>query len=239
MTYKKSDKSGLYEPSYDLAPGNFGLLGVSGPPPAAAGGLAIDSVANSTYISSTSNEFTATINPAGTNRLLVAVLSINRSGVTVSSFVFGAAAMTLIGSASFGTRFHFFYRLINPNTGSATVTATVSDDSNGMMGVIAFTGAHQTTPAGTVASGTAITGTTVTCTVTSAAGEIVIGAVHTSPTIPTVGAGQTQRWSGVNDETNQFVNGSTEAGASSVTFSYTTGATIEEAIVAGVGIKPA
>ncbi|MGH9260916.1 MAG: hypothetical protein ACRD08_13630, partial [Acidimicrobiales bacterium] len=114
--------------------------------------------------------------------------------------------------------------LVNPPVGTANVTLTASASRNLSGGAMTFTGVHQTTPVGTPDSvGGQSNSTSVT--VSSATGEMVVDVVaqrdpSTMGTL-TVGPGQTERYRRDHTNTNMRIAGSTEAGAASVTMSWT------------------
>ena len=180
----------------------------------------------------------------GANRLLLVGVSIN-SGTTVSGITFGAQALTLVGAQNgqaTQTRVEI-WRLIAPNSGSATVTVTMSAAAVFGGGATSFADVDQGTPLGTFASAGNNT-TTPSITLASAAGELVfdtVGARGDATTL-TVGAGQTQQWNYATGSTPNDVigGGSTEPGAASVTMSWTEGSAVGRSWAIGaVPIKPA
>lgn len=160
----------------------------------------------------------------GTDRLLVVGCSINSgASASVSGVTYNGVSMTSAGAAPIdggNTEVSLWY-LVAPATGSNTIAITITGTISGISaGGVSFTGVHQTTPVGTYASATG-NSTTATVNVTSATNEMVVdvcGCFFTSTL--SVGAGQTQRF---NAQAGFVVTGagSTEAGASSVTMSWT------------------
>lgn len=160
---------------------------------------------------------------SGSNRVLFVKVSYYDSGDSVSGVTYNGVTMTAMPSSlvSNGQYFVVWYYLINPATGSNTVsvsfTGTVFDFGGSAVSV---TDADQTTAFGGVATATG-TSTTPSVNVSSASDELVIDGlsiVH-SGTL-SVGAGQTQR-------TNEICGGfikhgtSTEGGGATTTMSWT------------------
>lgn len=181
---------------------------------------------------------------SGSDRVLYALLEFDATAVTVSSVTYNGAALTSVGrvagAGSFGGVVEI-WRRIAPSTGANNIVANFSANTDIVGGGHSFTGADQTTPNGTFTSATG-TSTAPSVSITSASDEIVIdGVLHTHSTggTPTlsVGAGQTQRW---NATPSVWIvgGGSTEAGAGSVTMSWTASPSDPWAI-AGVSVKPA
>jgi len=150
-------------------------------------------------------------------------------------------AMTLIGSSGTTANEAFVevYRLIAPATGANNVTATRSGPGDGRMVMIcrSFTGVHQTTPEGTVATAY-LSAANPTVAVSSAVDELVVDFTTMRAGTPVVGAGQTQRANQVDANAINTSASSDEAGATSVTMSWTGGSGFDSCIV-GVPIKPA
>jgi len=177
---------------------------------------------------------------SGTNRVLVVGVSW-ASGQTVNSVTYAGTAMTSISSVSNGSnaRAQLFYLLESalPASGTSnTVLVTMSAAATEIVGgAVTFRGANQTTPVGSFASATG-SSSTPSVTVTSNTGETVIDTVEVrSATAMTVGASQTQRWQ---MQPSSFRGaGSTKAGASSVTMSWTSGSAAWA--IGAVAVKPA
>ncbi|HEX9895911.1 MAG TPA: hypothetical protein VGA78_18410, partial [Gemmatimonadales bacterium] len=183
---------------------------------------------------------------SGSNRLmLVGISFVNDRAETVTSVNYNGVALTSVGTAtSVDDARVEIWRLIAPPTGTYNVIITFSAPLRraATVGVMTFTGVHQTTPLGTFASATGQAPTTEpSVNVTSASGELVFDTVACeSCTSLTVGAGQTQRWNlqELSGAPATLGAGSTEAGAASVTMSWTRGSDDHWAIGA-VSIKPA
>mgnify|MGYP005608499671 FL=1 len=177
---------------------------------------------------------------AGSDRVLLVGISYYDSGDTVSAITYNSVAMTVVPSStvSNGQYTVSFYRLIAPATGSNTVSVTFTGNVfDFKAGSVSFTGADQTTPLGTAVTATG-SSTTPSVTVTSATGEIVLDTlviVH-SGTL-TVDGSQAQRWNGTGGFGFIKGGGSTEAGASSTTMSWSNSTSQDWAVV-GVPVKP-
>ena len=200
--------------------------------------LAVDTA---TYVAGAgAGPFTWSHTCAGSDRVLLVGISYYDSGDTVSAITYNSVAMTVVPSStvSNGQYTVSFYRLIAPATGSNTVSITFTGNVfDFKAGSVSFTGADQTTPLGTAVTATG-SSTTPSVTVTSATGEIVLDTlviVH-SGTL-TVDGSQAQRWNGTGGFGFIKGGGSTEAGASSTTMSWSNSTSQNWAIV-GVPVKP-
>lgn len=172
---------------------------------------------------------------AGTNRLLVVGVSINRQGnpaVAVSGVTSNGVLLTLAGAQNdpTGIRRVEMYYLVNPASGLNSVIATFSG-VNGIsvgaaVGAITFSGVDQSIPFRPFAGANGASGTNPSLTVPSAAGELVLDTVAvTGNRTVTAGAGQTQQWTlrTGNAATDVRGAGSTAPGAASVTMTDTVG----------------
>lgn len=214
--------------------------------------VAVDAAASASISSGSSLSWTHTA--SGTNRLVIVGVSwscdsftagacpASPGGVppTISSITYGGTAMTPIGSKNVADQEIAQYQLVNPPTGAQTVSVTFSSNVSRPIygGSVSFTNVNQTTPIGTFASASG-NSSSPSVTVASAVGEIVIDTLDfdTSAATLTVGAGQTQRWKNV-FSAMPWGAGSTEAGAASVTMSWTANVADNWAIGA-VSVKPA
>lgn len=167
---------------------------------------------------------------AGSDRCIIIGVHAE-GGVSISSIAYGAQTPTLIGAHSNGeTR---LYRLVAPSTGSQTVAVNFSGSSSRCaMGILSYTGVDQTTPVGSMVEGTTTTDT-VSVDATSATGQLVVDfAIFAEATIA-VGPDQTARID-LDDFSSVFrsLGMSDQAGASTVTMSWTTGSATDGAILA-------
>ena len=178
---------------------------------------------------------------AGSNRLLTSCLAVNEPSTLTAHHYNTTETMTSVLTANTGSANQTLtmYRLINPTTGAHDLTATFNDFVNGILGATSFADVHQTTPLGTaVKAEGALQSAGTTVTVTSATDDIVVDCFTGGATVPTEGAGQTERWDeeliGV-----AFGNGSTKAGAASVVMSRAwTPDSFEFVGLIGVSVKP-
>lgn len=176
--------------------------------------------------------------------LIVGVAVISGSASDVTSVTYNGVAMTAIPSwnqvSGGGSCRSKGYYLIAPATGAHNVVITVSPAVNIIAaGATSFTGADQTTPLGTANTATA-DNATATVDIASATGEIVIDCVATLRSTITVGASQTSRWEQENIFSTFSGGGSTEPGATTVTMSWTLGASgdSDSWAIGGVSVKP-
>lgn len=187
---------------------------------------------------------------AGNDRMLMVVVTTNAEGTTgtagvVQTVTYGGTPMTFVGgrtsggSGSAGANARVeFWRLLAPTVGSANVAITLVGGTGKEFaaGATNFTGVHQSTPLGAFSSNNG-KGTSASVTAASAAGQVVLGGIAWDQVTGAInmGAGQTQLWQRNNG--NQDGAASTEAGAGSVTTSYTIGNSQDWA-VAMVPIRP-
>lgn len=257
--YLSADGSG--SPDQDLDRNHPGETGDSTTAATSAlssgsGAVAVDAMTKNVSTSAASLTF-AHATGTGSNRLmLVAVVvgataSTGNNAGTVSSVTYGGTSLTQVGTvAEPGTRVRtYIYRLLNPPFGSNNVVVTLAAARPVYAGVTTFTGVDQTTPLGTFVStsagdvsGAGGGGTSATLNVSSAANELVFDVIGIDResgdnVSPVAGTGQTARWT---DNSSGFVAGgsSTEAGASTVTMSWSWVSSNQYAIGA-VAIKPA
>lgn len=177
---------------------------------------------------------------SGSDRALIVSVFFDAS-LTVSTVTYNGVALTRIGGISDGTNKVDQWKLSNPASGANTVAVTTGGGFGIIGAAISFTGAHQTTASltGTQATATGSNSSTISVNVGSASDEIVVDAAGFSadPTL-TVGDSQTERWKrGFNEPDNFNFVGSTEAGAATVTMSWTTSAGVNW-LTCGVSVKP-
>ena len=177
---------------------------------------------------------------SGENRLLVVGVSYHEwsaNNPVVNSVTFGGTNLTQLQKLVAGQTIVEIWYLKAPANTTADVVVTMSAATYLIAGATSWFGVDQTTTFGTVATANG-SSTSPSVAVTSAVDELVHDtlAVNGAPTI-TVGAGQTQRWN-LASGTNKSGAGSTEAGAASVTMSWTLGTSATWSIM-GVPLKPA
>ena len=203
--------------------------------------LAIDATSSGVVGSGTS--ITVSHTCTGSNRLLFVCVALVRAADTdVITATYNSVSMTQVAdhdhslAAVLSNR---IFRLIAPATGANDIV--VSTDGTAMAvhaAGISFTDGHQTTPEGT-ASGADGVASPATVSVTSATGEIVIDSVEwNGNSALTVGAGQTafQNESDGASGTPRQGGASSEAGAASVTMSWTSSNTVWG--IVGIPVKP-
>lgn len=122
---------------------------------------------------------------SGTDRALyITVTWISTSAASVSSVTYNGVAATRVGGVSNATNcgggglrcFTDLWRLLAPASGVHNIAVTMSANVTVIVGGIALTGVHQTTPEGTLQSTTG-TSASPSLTVSSAATELVVGSL--------------------------------------------------------------
>jgi hypothetical protein len=191
---------------------------------------------------------------SGTNRLMLVAISIDNDQMeTVSSVTYNGTGLTLVGAVAQDDDARVeIWRMIAPPTGTYNVVVNFANGESpgsglrrgAIIGVMTFTNVDQTTPLGTFASNKSSSGTSGSVSVSSATNELVLGVVSYENDDDTQGVtpagGQTERWNNKVTEGSITTSGagSTKAGASSVTISYTFPYSNHWAM-GGVSIKPA
>src|SRR5262249_26044223 len=136
---------------------------------------------------------------------------------TVSGVTYGGVAMQQVTTLQ-NTGWAALYRLTNPTSGTANVVATISGNDNFVVGAVSFINVDQGAPLGAAvtASGTS---TTASVTVPSRTGDAVLDVLVTQSTTLAADTSQAEQWNILQSVKG---GGSTKAGASSVTMSWTT-----------------
>lgn len=181
------------------------------------------------------------------NGILLAMPQVSSgTGVSVSSVVWDSGgantALTRKGQKQdSGTGWAEIWHLLSPASGTKLIKVTYSASAAVTTGSASYSGVDQTTPFN-AASPESAAGTTATATVniTSAVGELVIDSVNDNENAPdtlVVGGGQTTI-SNISVGTNTAGACSEEAGAASVTMSWS-GLTLSAPwAIVGVSLKP-
>lgn len=180
---------------------------------------------------------------AGSDRAVFVCVSCS-SQSDVTSVTYGGVSMTKVDSIKnidFNGHHAAMWKLSAPATGSQAVVIGFSAAVAATAAAISFTGCHQTTSSltGTPAKA-AGSSTSPSISVSSASGEVVLDVLSFIDRTATGGAGQDVLWNsaGVPADGRPGGAGSTEAGASSVTMSWSLNTSGHWAMV-GVSIKPA
>ncbi len=209
-----------------------------------SGNIALDSTSNATGTASSliwAHEVAA--NP---NRMLIVGVSIRNASNTVTGITYGAQSLMFLGAQNNhddSVRMEMWY-VIAPASGTSDITVTLSGSAKVVSGAASFSGVHQTVPFGTFASiGSTGSGSiTPSVSVTSAFGEVIIDTLATQGDADSLSedAGQVSRWNRAQGTSGGDIRGggSIEAGAGSVTMSWTLGSATKWAIGA-VAMKPA
>lgn len=187
----------------------------------------------------------ASVNPTGTNRLLLVGVSVINA-VTVSNIVVNGvtytAALNRVGVRTTSTARMEMWKVLNPPTGPYTVSVNFSGapTQGATVGVSAFSGVDQTTPLGPFASNSAAADRNPTVTVVSVSGDLVFDTVSwTDTVVPTVTAPQVVRWGLISGTMRG--DGSTKPATSTSTIMAwgQTGGPKPDWAIGGVAIKPA
>lgn len=177
------------------------------------------------------------------NRLLVLLLGFG-DAASISSVTYDGNAITRLGGAANDVDKMDIWYLVNPPTGSATISMQAADTAVWSVAALDIAGAHQSTPFGTEATNTG-SSTNPSVTVSAATGDLVVDGVAAGDPnnayTATAGAGQTERLnqdSGTNGDWDIKALGSTEAGAASVVMDWSLSSSRPWASI-GVAVKPA
>lgn len=162
---------------------------------------------------------------SGSDRVMVAAF-LRNTAQTINAFTYNGNALTaILGAAGDNSNRHAaLYRYIAPATGAHDLVSTLAGAGTHGIAGIPLDGVDQTTPAenGTGAGGTA---SPITVDVTSATGNLVIDAFWVQHSgggsTTTVGASQTAQIDRENFSGADSWGVSTEAGATTVTMSWT------------------
>lgn len=216
---------------------------------AALGSITLDAVSTTTVVdpftSASVNHTTGT----GGNRLMMVGISYeddNTAGLSVTSVTYGGTPLTLVvatnAAAEAATR---IYYLLNPPSGTATLTVNVSGASTGdtlMVGVATFFGVNQTTPLGAAVMARGAS-TSASLNVPTTAGDVVFDSLGLDDgRTTTVGSGQTELWNVRTETGADGIRGaaSTElATGTSVTMSFDSFSASDDWGYCAVPIKPA
>lgn len=178
--------------------------------------------------------------------LVLLVVGACISTETITGVTYNGSALTQIGSTqsvAFGGKTLSLWAKVGPSTGAHDVVLTASSSTSIFGASVSYTGVAQTSTFGTAAQGENSSAlSSVTVDVSSATGELVVdGMLWTSGdgSGMTAGSGQTKRAESEDAGTGTLVAMSEEAGASSVTMSWTQGSLERYGGVIGVSIKPA
>lgn len=163
------------------------------------------------------------------------------TGVTYNSVSMTLVASSLVHSNGINRGYVVRYGLVNPASGSNTVSVSYTNTSVQATDAVgcnsrSYTGVNQTTPYSNLASATG-SGTSATVNVTSAAGSMVSAAFDGGSSFSSTN--QTQRWRYNVNPNSAGGNGAgnTAAGATSVTMSASLGS--DDWAVVAYSINPA
>lgn len=170
----------------------------------------------------------------GSDRFVLIGISAG-GGAAINAISYGAQTPTLI--ATIGP-IHL-YRLTAPNTGAQTVSVTLSGVADYVLGVLSFTGVHQTTPIGTSDSQTNSELASIAATVVSETNGMVADIAYMVNDAMAADGAQTERVAVDSIEGGFGSAGmSTKAGAASATMTWTAPATFGDNYIIAVPISP-
>ncbi|HJY77841.1 MAG TPA: DUF4347 domain-containing protein, partial [Burkholderiales bacterium] len=178
-----------------------------------------------TNMATTSLTWSHTVSASGTDAFLLVSVATVEGATNVASVTYGGTALTKIGgiTEATGKVSTELWGLTAPAAGTADVVVTLAGAASMSAGATTFFGVDQATPYANTAFAQG-GGGAASVTVASAPGELVVDSVvsHAISTFNT-GAGQTVLWSELlgNTPKDPFNASSTEAGAASVTMSWT------------------
>jgi hypothetical protein len=160
----------------------------------------------------------------GAERLLLAIIAGYYDNSPPANATYAGVAMTpgLLAARSANNDFVQFWYLVAPTSGANNFVIQQPDNSIVLAALIDLTGVDQASPlrATSAANEANGTGTSASLSLTSAAGEYVVGGIGKgSNTAPTVGADQVSISSGSGG--GESARASYEPGAASTTHSYT------------------
>jgi hypothetical protein len=164
---------------------------------------------------------------SGSNRILIVGVACGGPGV-ISGVTYGAASLTLLSNPTSGTglttnRQYQVWYLVNPASGSATVTVSFSTVAASEAGVsLDYLSVWQSAPFGTPVTAQTTSATTLSALVTTTATNIILGfSSIRSTTIATYGGSQTQVCTPPFGGTNCPDQVTTAAGGTAVSSSFT------------------
>ena len=178
-------------------------------------------------------------------RALVVGVSMKIATTTVSSVTYGGTNLTQAGRQTAtgpgtGGAMEIWY-LVAPAVGTANVHVTISTSQDVVGGAVSFRGVSQVAPLGTFTSASGNSGTP-SVTLTSATGELVLDTLYAQGDAGAASAGgpQSPLWNIETGTGNTNITGagSTQAGAATITMSWSTSGSKPWAIGA-VPVKPA
>lgn len=183
---------------------------------------------------------------SGSNRLMLVGVAFNNDNYeTVTSVTYNGTALTKVGErANSDDAMVYIYSLVAPDTGTHDVVITFSAAlaQEGIAGVTTFSGVDQDTPLGSFSSAEGDDTTTASLDITSAEGEFVYAVIAAEYDALTAGSGVDEQWNtSVNGTSTNGAAGTTNCGAATVTMSWDLVAEATPSnhwAIGGVSIKP-
>jgi hypothetical protein len=157
------------------------------------------------------------------DRVLYVAVNVDTNTDVSASATYNSVAMSLVVALS-AQQYLAVFQLVAPATGTNTVAVTYTGSIGGVCHARSYYGVDQSTPTGSPVTSEAATGTTVSNDVASATGNLVVdfvGINNNTAAQVTEGAGQTERGLAEADgPATTTLSGSDEAGAATVTMSW-------------------
>lgn len=182
---------------------------------------------------------------SGSNRCAVIHIGTAPQTADVSAVTYGGSAATEIITLNGGAtteELAALYRYLAPPTGSTTVQVTWDEAAYGAFGVSSYSGVDQTTPtSGAVSTSTTGVSTGITLNVSSATDDMVVDCckIYRGGGQATAGASQTQVFNTSDGSFGEYASGSYEAGASTVTMSWSWASSAGHATQVGANLRAA
>jgi hypothetical protein len=173
---------------------------------------------------------------SGDDRILIVGSSNVENSSAIPGATYGGVSMTVLVSHRFDPRRATLFYLLNPATGTADVVVTPFGTPDIVVGVSSYTGVDLDNPFGatTTANGT---DDAPTLAQVSATNELVVDVLAVNANVTAaVGASQDERWNAI-EGTGMRGAGSSEAGAASVTMSWSLSGAGDWALVS-TSLKP-
>lgn len=179
---------------------------------------------------------------AGSNLYIELGLGAAPNTADIATATYAGVSLSLVGNIDAGAvngNTAEIWGLINPATGTNTMSVTGDEALYGGSGSISYSGVHQTTPRGAATTGSGLASTNITITLASSAGDMVSDAIKSYQNALTVGASQTSRWAAQDGTFGEWGQGSTEGGQASVSMGWSVTVAVVYAVVAANIIQAA
>lgn len=205
--------------------------------------MAVTLDATSSVFTSAGSSTTLSHTTSGANRGLLVFVGIETAlgAPTVSSVTYAGVSMTLVRSdaVASGSVRSEIWKLAAPASGANNIVVTLSAAADHAVAGQSYNNVHADVVSNH--NGVALTTGNPSVAVTSAVGELVADITHSqrdnTDAQISPGAGQTQRWTQGAGDNRPRAKGSTEAGAASVTMSWSYAAATREKTLSAASVK--